>query len=122
MTLDVEVAELVANGEPGYDPTEYVGKDYQDEKAESIQRREQRNDQLQKFIENLPRVERIVTECDRDSAHDIAEVDVIRKALGNPNASNGSIDTARCKARRKIRAEMIRLGYFPNEGGRRNHG
>jgi DNA-directed RNA polymerase specialized sigma24 family protein len=108
--------------EKDYDPTKCDDKAYQEEKAENLQKREQRNSETRRIVSELPRVQRIVTECDRDSAHDIAEVDIIRKALGNPNASNGSIDTARCKARATIRAEITRLGYDPANAGRRNHG
>ena len=105
-----------------YDPSKCEDKSYHEEKAENAQRRERRNEDMKEIVGNLPRVQRVVTECDRDSAQEIAEVDVIRKALGNPNASNGSIDTARCKARATIRAEMIRLGHYPAGAGRRTNG
>lgn len=105
-----------------YNPTKCRDHDFEDEKSESFQRRMEKSEAVKKIINGLSRKERIVIECDRDSHHDIADIEEIRAALGDPNASRGSIETARCRARATIRTEMIRLGYYPADAGRRKNG
>lgn len=105
-----------------YEPAKCRDLDYEDEKSESFQRRMEKSETVRKIINELSRKERIVIECDRDSHQDIADIEVIRAALGDPNASRGSIETARCRARATIRAEMIRLGYYPADARRRKNG
>lgn len=105
-----------------YDPTKCRDPDYEDEKSESFQRRMEKSEAVRKTINGLSRKERVVIECDRDSRHDIADIEEIRADLGDPNASRGSIETARCRARATLRAEMIRLGYYPADARRRKNG
>ncbi len=108
--------------DPAYDPSECDETAYREEKAEDAQKRERRKQDMRKIMQALPRVQRIISECDSLSKTGEATIEVIRVALENPTASNGSIYTARCKARATIRAEMIRLGYYTSDAGRRNNG
>jgi DNA-directed RNA polymerase specialized sigma24 family protein len=108
--------------DPSYDPSKCDDTAYQEEKAEDGQRRERRRQDTRAIIDKLPRVQRIVTECDSLDPNGEASIEVIRATLNNPTASNGSIYTARCKARKTICAEMIRLGYYPSNAGRRKNG
>jgi DNA-directed RNA polymerase specialized sigma24 family protein len=108
--------------DPAYDPSECDETAYREEKAEDAQKRERRKQDMKKIVADLPRVQRIITECDSISKTGEATIDDIRMALRNPTASKGSIYTSRCKARATIRAEMIRLGYYPSDAGRRNNG
>lgn len=108
--------------DPSYDPSKCNETAYQEEKTEDGQKRERRKQDTRAIINKLPRVQRIVTECDSLDPNGEASIEVIRAALNNPNASNGSIYTARCKARKTICAEMIRLGYYPSNAGRRKNG
>jgi DNA-directed RNA polymerase specialized sigma24 family protein len=108
--------------DPSYDPSRCDDAAYKEEKAEDGQARERRKQATREIINNLPRVQRIVTECDSLDPNGEASIEVIRAALNNRNASNGSIYTARSKARKTICAEMIRLGFYASDAGRRKHG
>lgn len=108
--------------DPGYDPSECDEKAHQEEKAENAQKREWRRLAVRKVVAGLPRVQRVITECDSVSPNGEADIEVVRVALNNPIASKGSIYTARCKARATIRAAMIRLGYYPSKAGGRTYG
>lgn len=108
--------------DPAYDPSECNETAYREEKTEDAQKQERRKQDMRKIMQALPRVQRIISECDSLSQTGEATIEVIRVALENPTASNGSIYTARCKARATIRAEMIRSGYYASDAGRRNNG
>jgi DNA-directed RNA polymerase specialized sigma24 family protein len=99
--------------EPGYDPSDGDDTDYLQEKTENTQKRERRDQDIWDIVARLPRVRRIVIECDLLDQTGQATIDAIRIALGNPGASVNSIDVARSKARAFIRDEMRRLGHYP---------
>jgi DNA-directed RNA polymerase specialized sigma24 family protein len=99
--------------DPGYNPSEGDDEDYPLEKTEDMQKRERRDHAIADIVARLPRVRRIVIQCDLLDATGHAPLDVIRKALDNPTASVNSVDVARSKARAFIRDEMRRLGYYP---------
>jgi DNA-directed RNA polymerase specialized sigma24 family protein len=93
-----------------YDPSESVPQQY--ETPDQTKEREQRDGALNGFISKLPRVQQTITLVDMADSSGEADVETIRDALANPAASQGSIYTARCKARAAVKAEMLRLGYY----------